>query len=227
MDLILIAGNGKMAELFSKRLPEKGLTVQRFEKGMRLARQNQHTVALHMGTGRQLPDLVEFCAERNIPVLQGSTGQKLDPAWPVLLVDAPNFALPILRLIHLLSNFSHELTPPDYTLGISVMESHQSTKRSFPATAARMAEAVGALEEDVISIRDQPTQLALGVPFEALDGHGYHWITWAGAGVVIQLSTKVNGRDAYFGGGHYLLRQLHERREEKGVQDVLKFLGWE
>ena len=224
---ILIAGNGKMAELFETRLPVSGHTVQRFgEGGLVLGDTPQHTVALHVGSGKNLPSLVECCIKYRIPILQGSTGQTSNQEWPVLLVNAENFALPILRLIRILPEFAKMLTPPDYALSVGVTESHQSTKKTLPGTAARMAAAVGLLNSDIDSIREQSVQLALGVPPSALDGHGYHWITWEGAGVEIQLATKVNGRDAYYGGGLYLLRLLNERRGEIGVQDVISFLNW-
>jgi len=227
---IIIAGHGKMAKLFFLELQKDRHQVLSLEEWLpesRVEAGNHEMVALHVGSGAQLSMLIGSCMLNRIPILNGSTGQQFKDNCPVPLINAENFALPILRIIQLLPEFAQKLNILDYSLSRGIVETHQSTKKTVPGTAKRMAEAVGVEVKDIISIRDKPTQLALGVPPESLDGHGYHWINWEGTGVHIQLRTMVHGRHAYYVGGLHLLTELHRRKKTpNGVHDVLKFLKW-
>lgn len=225
---ILIVGNGKIADLFMKRLEEDGYSVQKFSKGAKISKPKE-TVALHLGSGKELSELIETCAKLEIPILQGSTGQITDTSREVLLVNAENFALPVLRLIQALPDFAKQFKANGSPFTITLTESHQSKKKTAPGTALKIAAIIGLKENEIISIRDRNRQLELGVPKEFLDAHGYHWIDWKGGGIEIELSTKINGRDAYYEGGKHLLGLLHKNRAstEKRIYDILEFLDKE
>lgn len=226
---VLLVGNGQMAKLFADGLVKSGDSVWGLEHADNI-KGNENIVALHVGSGRQLPELVHVCEKHRIPILNGSTGIKahLIGIDDVPVVNAENFALPILRLLHILPDFAQKLNRPEFPLDYSVVESHQSTKKTLPGTAVRMASAVGAIPGDVTSIRQGEVQLLLGVPQGFLSAHGYHWITWEDTDLQIQLTTKVNGRGAYLKGGTFLLRKLidHSAGMSNGLHDVLDFLKW-
>ncbi|MDE1940738.1 MAG: hypothetical protein KGI45_00265 [Patescibacteria group bacterium] len=225
---VIIAGKGNMAQLFTTKLQHMTYDVYNFEHlpdGYVAGLDSSETVGLHVGSGKDLDRFVARCADLEIPVLQGSTGQKIDEAWPGLVVNADNFALPILRVIQLLSKIAGSLGPSQgLNMKAGLAESHQWSKKSVPGTAKRMAAAIGVEESDIKSVRDPDLQMAMGVPADALDAHGHHFLTWTGFGVQIQLTTRINGRGAYFEGGLHLLQILHDRRHERGVHDVLDFL---
>ena len=220
---VLIAGNGKMQKLFAHRLTQEfEHTVTKW--GEDKIEDPEYTVALHVGSGRELEGLMTTCEALGVPILQGSTGMQKFDGYKGLIVHANNFALPILSVIKLLSAFNRELCQK-HSLLCDLVESHQSTKKGVPGTAQQMAAELEIPKEDIVSIRDRKIQLSMGVPIANLDAHGYHWINWFGLGVKVELNVKVNGRDAYLYGGEYLLRILHNRRHERGSHDVIKFLN--
>jgi dihydrodipicolinate reductase len=196
--------------------------------------QNYHTgcesetdgvVAIHIGSGRELPELLEYCGERHIPVIQASTGQTLPETVPVPVVDAPNLALPIVAAMKGVAKFWEVFLPLQGETTRSVLESHQATKTSVPGTAVKFAEAVGVSKEQIISERKPEVQEHLGVPARHIGRHGYHWIKIRCQGVDIEISTKVNGLEPYITGAFYLVGKVLERRSvlENRVYPVTYF----
>ncbi|MDI6722170.1 MAG: dihydrodipicolinate reductase C-terminal domain-containing protein [Candidatus Aenigmarchaeota archaeon] len=96
-------------------------------------------------------------------------------------------------------------------------ESHQQTKPDPSGTALKWKpylEEVGIKFDDMKSIRDDETQMSLGVPKKYLGGHGYHWITVRGNNVTLEINTKVNGRTTYGEGTVDGVRFLHKKVKE-------------
>ncbi len=206
---IVIVGNGKMAEILGdccrkKKIPFIGFHSENYTE--------KDDLVVHFGSGRQLPEALEWCNRHNVPLIQGSTGQQLPSKVSILVVNAPNLALPIVKLLSIMPTIADTDTLAEMKIGI--IESHQASKKSVPGTAKVMAEIFGISETEIISIRDREKQLQLGVPEEYLDGHGYHWITLEGGGVTIELSTKVNGREAYAYGAISLAKKLLLHRDD-------------
>src|SRR4051812_32850379 len=126
----LIIGHGKMAKLFTKRLLQDSWEVIGFDESKTLGDASlwwQDIVALHVGSGKQLRDALTICERGRIPMLNGSTGQQLPEVCGMPLVNATNFALPILRLLHLLPAMARELDCPEFTMNRYIAESHPSS----------------------------------------------------------------------------------------------------
>lgn len=208
---IVIAGCGNMAQVLTALCQEDSDRESfEFTEGMTRP-DSQNVVAVHFGSGRQLPVLIEWCHSNGVPLIQGSTGQTLPDKVSVSVVDAPNLSLPIIKL---LSQVLPVLQQAFGDMEVTVTESHQETKESLPGTAKVMAGAFSVAEEDIVSVREPGIQRQLGVPEESLDGHGYHWINFQGQGVNITLSTKVNGRQTYAEGALAIADILSQSRIE-------------
>lgn len=189
---ILLVGKGKMAAWVSAACTEQGIVCIRFDERVDTAAKLRSCVAIHLGSGRQLPELIELCARRKIPIIQGSTNVTLATARDVLIVNAPNFSIPMIRFM---SIFPTLAIPLKMSMKVRVKESHQSEKAGTSGTARVIARDIGV--QKIESIRDAASQLAFGVPEEHLDAHAYQSIIFEGHGVEINVTTKIHGREAY------------------------------
>jgi dihydrodipicolinate reductase len=176
-----------------------------FEK--RLA--NTETVAVHFGSGRQLPKLVELCADEKIPLIQASSGLSSFSTVRAPIVHAPNLALEATRFLSAIEAFFTAPKPED--MEVTITESHQAKKKPGSATADAIIKIAG--KGRIISIRDKRTQLLMGVPPEFLDGHAYHWITIETGDVTTKMSLAINGLKPYAAGGISLARKIVSCRE--------------
>lgn len=205
---LIIAGCGKMAEALFAFCQEFGIDHVPFDPHrFHIDRYVGRSVAVHLGSGRQLEKLHTYCANHSIPIIQGSTGQKLPDSLKTSIVDAPNLALPIVYMLGLIPDVHFRLE----SLGVpkcTVRESHQATKTSLPGTAVKFAEGVKLEKSDILSVRDPKTQRLLGVPEEHLGRHGYHWITWAFPDLEVEFVTKVKGLRPYAFGAATIARNL-------------------
>ena len=59
----------------------------------------QENLIIHVGSGRQLTEVIDFCQSKEVPFLQASTGIDMADLLPSPLafavVEAPNLAIPI------------------------------------------------------------------------------------------------------------------------------------
>ncbi|MDO8752218.1 MAG: dihydrodipicolinate reductase C-terminal domain-containing protein [Candidatus Wolfebacteria bacterium] len=231
---ILLAGHGEMARALRKECVLREVEVRQFDAGDPSPYVGG-TVAVHFGSGRELPALLELCSTYQIPLIQGSTRQTLPRPVGTVVVDAPNLALPVVKLLGVLPALRDAFLPfsrfPLEGMEACIVESHQSAKDPSPSgTAVRIAEYLGLSEEDIRPIRDAETQLALGVSEEHLLGHAYHWIIFTYHGVTVQVKVSVHGRSPYAKGALVVASALvcHPERFSPGVysvQEVLEVLG--
>lgn len=218
---LLIDGNGQMATLFLKECRERKVDHLHFmteDEGETLVipqHLTQHdgksNIAIHMGKGRRLKQLVEFCSASGTPLIQFSTHaecQGIGSDGKFIMVHAPQTALLILATIMGMGDLARSMDGLGLTRKTFVAETHQITKKSLPGTAAQMAEAVGIPRSEIASIRDVATQLSLGVPTSSLDGHGHHFVHFVSDDVHVRISTHVNGRMAYVKGVLFLANAL-------------------
>jgi len=207
IDEILVVGNGNFGRTINENLVRisclkncEKLAVTKWEdldyKNIDL----DSCGIVHAGSGRQLPEVIDFCAKHGLPMIQASTDIDEDvlPENPeFVLIEAPNLAIPIVKFLTLLEQGN--VLFRDYK--IRIYESHQQTKSQLAGTAQAMAKILGVDRTNILMIRDQKIQqMLLHVPEEALNGHAIHQIEIEGHGATIGFSTKVFGRDAYLHG---------------------------
>jgi 4-hydroxy-tetrahydrodipicolinate reductase len=125
---------------------------------------------------------------------------------------------------------------------LDIVESHQKGKADTSGTAKAMVEKLDGSpgyfnqlgipfrKDQIRMIREPEEQLRLGVPEDALTGHGWHTYTLHSEDgtVLFQFTHNVNGRDVYAKGTLDAIRYLQKKIDagEKGkvysMIDVLK-----
>lgn len=190
---------------------------------------SKDSVAVHFGSGRLLPDLIELCSEKRIPLIQGSTNEDSIKAVEeadtsdAFIVNAPNLSLPIVKLAIGIGDFLDGLVD---MMSLAIAESHQESKGDKKSGTARLvADKFDIPHEEISSVRDPIIQRNfLGVPKRFLDGHAYHSIMLEGLGASIEIKTKVHGRDTYAQGAIVLAkglnRMMYTELGEKGVFQI-------
>ena len=160
----------------------------------------------------------ELFTEAGIPFVMGTSGvdkkrlKKLVAKSEICAVIAPNMA-PSLVLVQAMLEYAGKKFPEalkGYTL--EIVESHQAAKQGVSQTAKTWAEffqELGCnLEKAIESIRDPKRQAQLGI--KDLAGHGCHWFTVKNPNgtAVVNLSTKIEGRNPYVEGDLMAFRFL-------------------
>jgi dihydrodipicolinate reductase len=201
---LIVVGSGKFASVFTEQLN----AFSKLQGGPILAPQNLDSgmsgkitsgIVLHVGSGRQLQETIDFCQKHRLPLVQASSGlkPKLPSSLKFLFIDAPNLSLPIVRLLALLESFPRAFKE----FNVQGTESHQSTKTTVPATAVRLNELLGGKPGTVKSIRNPKIQKTkFKVPKKHLSGHAIHQFSIKGQGAEITLGTRVLGRETYLYG---------------------------
>ena len=161
----------------------------------------QESLIIHVGSGRQLAEVIDFCQSNGVPLLQASTGIDMADLLPSLLafavVEASNLAIPIVKLLHMMRTSGHLFRSYD----VSIVESHQQAKRSVAGTALELARALGKRPEDVLSIRDPKLQhTAFDIPPDHLRRHALHILKITDGDCHVTLRTEVQGLDPYVRG---------------------------
>jgi len=185
---------------------------------------------------------VEFYCRHGCPFVLGTTGHDDRSALERLVQDsgnvaviAPNMAKQIVAF-QAMMQYAAENFPNSFAgYELEIKESHQKGKKDTSGTARAMADdfnqlgipfAVGQIR----SVREPSEQLAMGIPEDALSGHGWHTYTLNSADgtVLFRFTHNVNGRSIYAEGTLSALRFLQQKVDE-GAQgrvfsmiDVLK-----
>lgn len=218
----LIAGTGKLAHELLTRLAPEGRAWS--DRDAVDAPQAQAVV--HAGSGRELPEILRFCRERSVPLIELSTGTDVARlAQGVPVVVCPNANLLMLKFMAMLSRsgswFRHE--------SIRLTESHQAGKTSVPGTAVAMAASLGLSPQAIVSVRDPGQQaLALGIPAGSLDRHAFHRIEIGEGDCRLRLETLVTGVSPYADGVRRIVEATLAHPLEPRCHDVVEFIdnGW-
>lgn len=220
---ILLAGRGNMAQAVRAACKLQGIKVTRFGEDFDHTNKSYgNTVAIHFGSGKELPGLIQVCEMLSVPIIQGSTGiSDLPTKRNVTIVNAPNLSLPMLRFMASFPAFAKSIGE---NTNIRIVESHQERKRGVSGTAIELAKSLGISQSCIKSVRDPDVQRALGIPKEHLEAHAHHRVTFTGAGIEFTVSTKVNGRETYADGAIAIAREITALDEplKSGVYDLLQ-----
>jgi len=195
---IIIAGNGKLSSSLMKNLPEyiSNSKVDHWSNNVNYP--NDNKVIVHIGSGRQFDDILNFCKKTKTPLIQGSTDitgnfNNVDFTY----IDAPNFNLLMLKFMHMIKQYGFHFQDNK----ISITESHQESKTSLPGTAYELAKSLGLDSEKIKSIRDSHVQeKQYGIPKEHLQLHAFHEINIGDESTSINIKTLVKGHESYAAG---------------------------
>jgi len=184
---------------------------------------------------------VEFYAKLGMPFIMGTTGgdrealMKVTEDAGIFAVIAPNMCKQIVAFQATMEHMAEHFPGCFGGYSLDITESHQSYKADTSGTAKAM---VGHFQQmgpefsvDQINlIRDEPQQLAFGVPQSAIEGHAFHTYTLDSADKDVQFQFKHNvcGRRTYCEGVadtvEFLSRQISAATEKKifNMIDVLR-----
>lgn len=224
---VLLAGNGRMALAMEKLLKEEQIWLDRFRPDLAPAGAllNKTAVAIHLGSGRELPALVDLCERADgMPIIQGSSqvNTGVYAGRKVTIINVPNFALPMIRFMRAFPEFARKIAE---SMTLNVVESHQECKKDASATAERLLRDMHIPDTGITAVRKPALQMAMGVSEEHLEAHAHHHFIFTGDDVTIRISTEINGREAYVKGALALAKALvHLPRPMKfgiyGIEDL-------
>lgn len=217
---LLIAGSGKLArELLKGLAPDAGSWHNRTETGAVRA-------VVHAGSGRELPEILRFCRERALPLIELSTGTGVaDLADGVPVVVCANANLLMLKFMAMLARSG----PWFRGESVRLTESHQAGKISVPGTAVALAASLGLAPEAIVSVRDPALQSGeLGIPAADLGRHAFHRIEIGEGDCRLRLETLVTGGAPYADGVRRIVDAALAHALEPRCHDVVEFIdkGW-
>jgi dihydrodipicolinate reductase len=218
---IFIAGSGKLASaILSASLSFPSCEVQKWETDF--AATNEKAILVHAGSGRQLEECIAFCKKTGSILVELSTGlstENIDADFTLII--CPNTSILLLKTMNMLKRYGHYFSKDK----ISIIESHQSEKKSIPGTAYNLAESLSYPANDIKSIRDAAVQLnEVGIPAEYLGKHAYHKIIIDDGPDQVIIETKVLGHDSYVNGVKKIITAVLENSLEKRTYNVLELI---
>jgi 4-hydroxy-tetrahydrodipicolinate reductase len=224
---VIIVGTGKLATelLNASTAPNASPAVPWAQRGAPV-----RAIVVHAGSGRELPEVVDYCQATQSVLVELSTGSALEALVPTLVpafavVLCPNTNILMLKFMRMLAHSGHLFA----NYPIRLTESHQASKTSTPGTALSMAHALGLRECDVQSVRDpQVQQQALHIPPEHLGRHAFHRITIEDPACSITLETRVYGASPYADGVARIIEAIRSNALEARLYavDELVERGW-
>jgi 4-hydroxy-tetrahydrodipicolinate reductase len=210
---IFIIGSGRLANaILSSNLSFPEYDVIKWENQHRAL--NESCLLVHVGSGRQLDECLEFCSKTGSVFIELSTGSETESItrdFPLII--CPNTSILLLKTLRMIKLSGGNFEKYD----ISITESHQSTKNTPPGTAFHFADALKVTHEKIISVRDPQIQKnEIGIPKDFLEGHAYHKIVIKDINDEVTIETKVLGHDSYANGVRAIIAAcLSHRLENK------------
>jgi 4-hydroxy-tetrahydrodipicolinate reductase len=215
---IFVVGSGTLANaILASDLPIRSGEVLKWESQYQTI--NGRAIVIHAGSGRQLKECFEFCERTRSVFIELSTGldtETMEPSFP--LVICPNTSILVLKTLRMvqLAGGCFE------NYGISITESHQSTKKTEPGTAYAFANSLSFPHDEIISVRDPVVQQnSVGIPPEYLSRHAYHKIVISDGADEVTIQTKVLGHDSYAHGVRTIVEAVLKHGLENRKYTVL------
>lgn len=218
------------------------LTALRPEKRGELlewrTRSASRLVAFDATTPHVVLENVRWYLQHGVPAVVATSGvtradlERELPNGDAPLLFAPNTAREIVALLAMFEFAAQEFPGLFAGYQCAVRESHQSTKLDKSGTAREVLRSLRALgvdadDEIIEAIRDPDAQRALGVPEDALAGHGWHYysLTAPHRQLAIEVSHRINGRAPYLDGATAALLFLAQQdRHQKKLYTMLDVL---
>lgn len=220
----IIAGKGKLATelLESMQIVE----LLRKTSWRNNKTENIRSIIIHAGSGRELPELVDFCKKTNSTLIELSTGSVLEGkqlSFPIVM--CPNTNILMLKFMNMIAKSGHLFSEYD----VEITESHQSSKKSTPGTAVAIAESMNFDVNLIKSIRSQEYQKSqLNIEEEYLHRHAYHKIRIVDDLCQIVLESKVFGESSYASGVSKIINATYYNSLENRTYAINEYIenGW-
>lgn len=221
---VVIVGSGKLAsELLEHLDVPDGMDLCAWGD---LKPDAQARFVVHAGSGRELPQVIDYCERTRATLLELSTGSILEGSQTrFAAVLCPNTNILMLKFMCMVATSAKLFSGNVITLE----ESHQSSKTSVPGTAVAIAKSLGISSDAIVSERDPDRQLRLfEVGTEDLERHAVHRIFIRAGGTTVRLESRALGATPYASGVGKLLRVLCRHELERRLYRVEEFVmaGW-
>ena len=215
---VLVVGRGKLANELMKGLNGNAIsrTIRWDDRSTSVS---DSKIVVHAGSGRELPEVIDYCANTNTLLFELSTSDSMIPDmvdFPVII--CPNVNLQMLRFMAMVRQASR------YFKGqaIEITESHQATKKTKPGTAIYLANQLGVSESEIRSERNPARQQKIfGIPDEYLARHAYHKIAITSPDAEIILETRVLGKTAYATSLSEIITMVNQMDLGSGRHDIV------
>ncbi|MFZ0481759.1 MAG: dihydrodipicolinate reductase C-terminal domain-containing protein [Desulfobacterales bacterium] len=222
---VIVVGSGKLAAAVIEKLSLDGdVLISSWDT--KETHSMAKSIVVHAGSGRQLSEVYEFCKSSNSVLVELSTGTAtLEQEFLFPVIICPNTSILLIKFLSIWKHFGKLSNKYD----ISILESHQTTKKSLPGTAVDIADAIGFPIERISSVRDPEVQSKeIGIPDEYLAKHAFHRVKIEDGSVSIQIETKVLGHDSYASGVREILFAIGKIEIENRKYHITEFAenGW-
>lgn len=198
---LIIVGRGKLAKSIIKCAIKEKISYSLWADNIN----NENTIILYCGSARLFKDVVSFCNTTSTPLVLLSTDVPYPKRLRFPFYFIPNSASEVIAFIKAVADFAKF----SQYKRVIITESHQSTKKDVSGTAKYLAKMLGEPETDITSIRDEKTQLRIGIPKKHIEGHAYHKISFIhSTGVSTDFTISVFGRDSYAIGAISIAKQV-------------------
>jgi 4-hydroxy-tetrahydrodipicolinate reductase len=183
----------------------------------------------------------EFYCKKGLNFIMGTTGgdrkalEERVKSSDISAVIAPNMAKQIVAFQAMMEYAAKTFPNAFKGYSLEITESHQKGKADTSGTAKAMVDYFNSLgipfnTNQISMIREPINQLAMGVPKEVLDGHGWHTyrLKSPDGNVLFQFTHNVNGRSIYADGTisaiNFLSKKIKEGKKGQvySMIDVLK-----
>jgi 4-hydroxy-tetrahydrodipicolinate reductase len=218
---IFIVGTGKLANaILASNLSFQSCEIVKWEKTFQTL--NEKAIIVHAGSGRQIAECIEFCNRTDSVFIELSTGLDTEAIEPnFTLIICPNTSILLLKTLNLLKMFGHYFENDK----VSIIESHQSSKKSVPGTAYSFANSLKFPVEEIKSIRETEIQQnQIKIPAEYLDKHAYHKIIIEDGNDEVIIETKVLGHESYVNGVKKIVEAVLANSFEKKRYTILDLI---
>lgn len=204
---IVIVGRGNLARAIARRCVKENVSYSYWEK----RNITKRSAVLYSGSERLFEEVFTFCSATRTPLILLSTSIKYPKKVKFPFLVVPNSSMEVQEFIRSITEFAAHTV---YTK-VSILESHQKTKKDISGTAKLIAKNLGKSTRIITSIRDPKKQSKLGIPKKYLNGHAYHEVIFAHDGVLTRFSVLVLGRETYAKGALDIARRVIKNKSEK------------
>jgi 4-hydroxy-tetrahydrodipicolinate reductase len=218
---VLVVGRGKLANELMEGLNGDAIShTIRWDN--RSTSVSDPRIVVHAGSGRELPEVINYCTNTNTLLFELSTADSMIPDivnFPVII--CPNVNLQMIRFMAMVRQASR------YFKGqtIEITESHQATKKTKPGTAIYLANQLGVPESEIRSERNPERQQKIfDIPSEYLARHAYHKIAITSPDAEITLETRVLGKTAYATSLSEIIAMVSQMDLRSGLHDIVDLI---
>jgi 4-hydroxy-tetrahydrodipicolinate reductase len=217
--VVFIVGNGKLARELLENLSGENISEVVQWKD-RSSLQPERGVVVHAGSGRELPEVIDYCTGTGSILFElSTTGTPIPDTVCFPVVICPNVNILMLQFMAMI----RQAAPLFRGYKIEIAESHQSSKKSKPGTAIYLAKTLGIPESDIRSERDPAVQNAeMGIPRQHLDRHAYHRIVISNQDTELKFETKVLGKTAYAASLSFIIDNISGMKLPAGHYDIVE-----